>query len=80
MHVLQLLIKEDVSLDHGYHYTSFPATLGNQRISKEVPLLALHLSKSRTEATANHHVCSSGERNGAQRRTNVSICRTMILH
>ena len=28
--------------------------------------------------TANHHLCSSGKRNGEQRRTKVSFCRTMM--
>ena len=49
----------------------------------EVPLLALHLHKSRTKALynlriASRHLCGKGERNGVQRRTKVSFGRTMM--
>jgi len=57
----------------GYH--------SKQRITLQVPLLALHLSKSYTETimrTANCHLRGMGERNGIQRRTMVSFGRSMM--
>ena len=56
-------------------------TLGNtprKRIAEEMPMLALHLPKSNNALTANYHLCSSGERNTAQRRTMINIGRTMM--
>jgi len=34
--------------------------------------------ESRSSATTNCHLCGSGERNGEQRRANVSFGRTMM--
>ena len=34
--------------------------------------------KPRSSASANHHLCSSQERNGEQRRTKISFGRTMM--
>jgi len=43
-----------------------------------VPLLALHLPKSRTETIMRALQSGNGERNGAQRRTKVGFGKTMI--
>ena len=40
--------------------------------SVKMPLLALHLPKSRTKAITGTTNCGKGEKNGAQRRTKVS--------
>ena len=72
-----------------YHYALFcfqlfeHLTIISSKNSVKVPLLALHLPKSCTEAltcvnTAYCHLRGKGEMNGVQRRAKVSFGRTMM--
>jgi len=48
------------------------------RSSSASSALTLVLHRSHNVHTANRHLCGSGGRNGAQRRTKVSFSRTMM--
>ena len=78
--------KEGVSLNHGVPLHFVSSYFGQHSMQKNsirsapastAPIQVLH--RSRNARTANRHLCGCGERNGAQRRTKVSVARTMIL-
>ena len=60
-----------------YHYTAFPATLNTLNKKDEVGGISASTALSH-ECAENCHLCSRGERNGAQMRTKLSIGRTMM--
>jgi len=79
-------LKVGVSLAHGVSlcfvsllaYPVCRATCQAEKNVRSAPALTLVLHRSHNTSAANRRLCSSGERNGAQRKTKVSFSRTIM--